>query len=115
STISYVLTGSRPISEGTHRRVEEAIDALGYHPNSGARALRSRRSGVIGLLVPSGGDDAILTTFIGAISRCAQTAGYDVLLVTAQEGGRGISRVARTGVCDGLILMEVDRYDERVE
>src|SRR5699024_10832577 len=115
STVSYVLTGSRPISEATRQRVEEAIAKLGYHPNSGARTLRSRRSGVIGLMVPEPyADDGVLMEFIGAIAREAQRYGYDILLVTAQEGARGIHRVVRTGVCEALILMELGRRDERV-
>ncbi|WP_193103893.1 LacI family DNA-binding transcriptional regulator [Brachybacterium sp. FME24] len=115
STVSYVLTGSRPISESTRTRVEDAIDKLGYHPNSGARTLRSQRSGVIGLMVPEAdADDGVLMVFIGAIAREAQRFGYDILLVTAQEGARGIHRVVRTGVCEALILMELGRHDERV-
>lgn len=117
STVSYVLTGSRPISEQTRQRVEEAIAQLGYHPNSGARTLRSRRSGVIGLMVPEAGaeaDDGVLMMFIGAIAREARRHGYDILLVTAQEGAEGIRRVVRTGVCEGLLLMELERFDERV-
>ena len=115
STVSYVLTGSRPISESTRARVEEAIAELGYHPNSGARTLRSRRSGVIGLMVPEAdSDDGVLMVFIGAIAREARRHGYDILLVTAQEGAEGIRRVVRTGVCEALILMELDRVDERI-
>src|SRR5699024_3060450 len=115
STVSYVLTGSRPISESTRARVEDAIAKLGYHPNSGARTLRSRRSGVIGLMVPEAdADDGVLMTFVGTIAREARRFGYDILLVTAQEGADGIRRVVRTGVCEGLLLMELDRIDERV-
>jgi DNA-binding LacI/PurR family transcriptional regulator len=115
STVSYVLTGSRPISEATRARVEDAIAKLGYHPNSGARTLRSRRSGVIGLMVPEAdADDGVLMTFVGTIAREARRFGYDILLVTAQEGADGIRRVVRTGVCEGLLLMELDRIDERV-
>ena len=115
STVSYVLTGSRPISEATRARVEDAIAKLGYHPNSGARTLRSRRSGVIGLMVPEAdADDGVLMTFVGTIAREARRFGYDILLVTAQEGADGIRRIVRTGVCEGLILMELDRIDERV-
>lgn len=115
STVSYVLTGSRPISDSTRARVEDAIDKLGYHPNSGARTLRSQRSGVIGLMVPEAdADDGVLMEFIGSIAREAQRYGYDILLVTAQEGARGIHRVVRTGVCEALLLMELGRRDERV-
>ena len=89
STVSYVLTGSRPISEATRARVEDAIAKLGYHPNSGARTLRSRRSGVIGLMVPEAdADDGVLMTFVGTIAREARRFGYDILLVTAQEADR---------------------------
>lgn len=116
STVSYVLTGSRPISAATRQRVEEAIEKLGYHPHSGARALRTRRSGVIGLLVPEASEShPVLLRFVGTIAREARRFGYDLLLVTAQEGAGGVHRVARTGVCEGLILMEIGRRDERVE
>lgn len=115
STVSYVLTGSRPISDAIRARVEDAIDKLGYHPNSGARTLRSQRSGVIGLMVPEAeADDGVLMVFIGEIAREARRHGYDILLVTAQEGAGGIRRVVRTGVCEALILMELGRFDERV-
>lgn len=116
STVSYVLTGSRPISRATRERVEAAIEELGYHPNSGARALRSRRSGVIGLMVPDAdGERTITMRFVGTIARETRRLGYDLLLVTAQEGADGVRRVVRTGICEALILMEVSRRDERVD
>lgn len=115
STVSYVLTGSRPISESTRKRVEDAILKLDYHPNSGARALRSRRSGVIGLMVPETHEnDGVLMTFLAAITREARRSGYDILLVTAHEGAQGIQRVVGTGVCEAMILMELGRHDERI-
>lgn len=115
STVSYVLTGSRPISAATRARVEDAIAKLGYQPNSGARTLRSRRSGVIGLMFPHPREGRREPSeFLEAISREARRSGYDILLVTADEGAAGIDRVARTGVCEALIVMELDRHDERV-
>lgn len=115
STVSYALTGARPISEETRRRIEAAIQELGYHPNSGARTLRSRRSGVIGLMVPtpqplSSGP----MPFVVAISQEARRFDLDVLVVTADEGAAGVRRVVGTGLCDALILMEIDRDDERL-
>src|ERR1700754_4604415 len=41
STVSYVLSGKRTISEETRQRVLAAIEVLGYHPHAGARALAS--------------------------------------------------------------------------
>ncbi|MEU4601960.1 LacI family DNA-binding transcriptional regulator [Kribbella sp. NPDC023972] len=51
STVSYVLSGKRPISAETRQRVEDAIAELTYQPNAGARALRGRRTNVVALVV----------------------------------------------------------------
>jgi DNA-binding LacI/PurR family transcriptional regulator len=47
STVSYVLSGKRSISDTTRRRVQQSIQELGYHPHAGARALASSRSNII--------------------------------------------------------------------
>ena len=52
STVSYVLSGRRPISAETQARVKAAIAELGYHPHAGARALASSRTSVLALVVP---------------------------------------------------------------
>lgn len=53
STVSYVLSGSRKISEDTRRTVQQAIDELGYHPRASARTLRSTRTNVLALALPA--------------------------------------------------------------
>lgn len=37
STVSYALSGKRPISDETRRRVEEAAHDLGHRPRPGRR------------------------------------------------------------------------------
>ena len=83
STVSYVMSGKRPISEETRKRVQQAIDQLTYQPNAGARALASRRSQVIGLVVPFGADADTtgLLPFVETIAQCAREADHDVLLM----------------------------------
>ena len=39
STASNVLSGNKPTSPEIQERVRRAVDALGYTPNAGARAL----------------------------------------------------------------------------
>jgi DNA-binding LacI/PurR family transcriptional regulator len=51
STVSHALSGKRPISEPTRRRVLEAVERLGYRPNWNARSLASRSTRVLGLVV----------------------------------------------------------------
>src|SRR5262249_62367173 len=40
------------VREETARRVLDAAESLGYHPNPVARSLRTRRSHTVGVLIP---------------------------------------------------------------
>ena len=51
-TASRALTGKGSVDEATRARVVEAASRLGYRGNAAARALRERRSRVVGLLLP---------------------------------------------------------------
>jgi LacI family transcriptional regulator len=53
TTVSHVLNESRFVSEEVRAQVLAAVETLRYRPNSLARALRRRRTGTIGLLVPN--------------------------------------------------------------
>lgn len=50
-TVSRVLNAPDTVRPSTRRSVEAAIAKLGYRPNVAARALRSHRSRVVGVLV----------------------------------------------------------------
>lgn len=52
-TVSRVLRQPERVSSEMRLRVEEAVARLGYVPNMAARALASRRTNVIGILIPS--------------------------------------------------------------
>ncbi|PRY13897.1 LacI family DNA-binding transcriptional regulator [Kineococcus rhizosphaerae] len=115
STVSYVMSGKRPISEKTRRLVQDAIDQLTYQPNAGARALASQRTQVIAVVVPfdSTLGAAGLMAFIEEITLAARQHDHDVLLVTAEEGGDGLRRVAGGALCDAIVVMEVRTADPR--
>ncbi|MFC5661688.1 LacI family DNA-binding transcriptional regulator [Kitasatospora misakiensis] len=116
STVSYALSGKRPISDETRIRIERAISDLGYHPNAGARALAGKRSHIIALVVPLHTEVHVPTMMeiAIAVTVAAREHGYDVLLLTNDEGPEGVRRVAATGLADGVILMDVRLDDERV-
>lgn len=116
STVSYVLSGKRTISADTRRRVLDSISALGYHPNAGARALASKRSNVIALVLPlrAGMHVPVLMRFASAVVTAARRFDHDVLLLTADEGTAGIRRVAASALVDALVLMDVELDDRRV-
>ncbi|MER5639151.1 LacI family DNA-binding transcriptional regulator [Kitasatospora sp. NPDC002227] len=116
STVSYALSGKRPISDETRTRIERAITDLGYHPNAGARALAGKRSHIIALVVPLHPEVHVPTMMEIAVTVTvtAREHGYDVLLLTNDEGPEGVRRVAAAGLADGVILMDVRLDDDRV-
>ncbi|MDV7399869.1 LacI family DNA-binding transcriptional regulator, partial [Arthrospira platensis SPKY1] len=52
STVSHALSGKRPISAATRRRIQQAVDQLGYHPNPVAQRLAGGRTQTIGYVFP---------------------------------------------------------------
>ncbi|MEU5954644.1 LacI family DNA-binding transcriptional regulator [Streptomyces sp. NPDC047525] len=116
STVSYVLSGKRSISASTKDRVEQSIRELGYHPNAGARALASSRSNIIALMVPLRTDMyvPVMMEIAIAVATTARTHGYDVLLLTGEEGPEAVRRIEGSALADAMILMDVELNDERL-
>ncbi|MFI8006249.1 LacI family DNA-binding transcriptional regulator [Streptomyces sp. NPDC086010] len=116
STVSYVLSGKRSISAATRERVEDSIQQLGYHPNAGARALASSRSNIIALMVPLRTDMyvPVMMEIAIAVATGARQHGYDVLLLTGEEGPAAVRRIAGSSLADAMILMDVELQDERL-
>jgi DNA-binding LacI/PurR family transcriptional regulator len=80
-TVSRVINGSASIRPSTRERVERAIADLGYHPNTAARALVTRRSKIIGII---GSNTALYgpASIQFSIQDAARAAGYFSSLVT---------------------------------
>ncbi|WP_320772820.1 LacI family DNA-binding transcriptional regulator [Streptomyces sp. CRN 30] len=116
STVSYVLSGKRSISTGTRQRVERSIQELGYHPNAGARALASSRSNIIALMVPLRTDMyvPVMMEIAIAVATTARAHGYDVLLLTGEEGPDAVRRITGSGLADAMIVMDIELDDERL-
>jgi DNA-binding LacI/PurR family transcriptional regulator len=76
-TVSRVLNDSAAVKESTRRRVNAAIDELGYHRNLAARALATHRSKTLGVVC----FDSTLygpASMLYAIEHAARNAGYYV-------------------------------------
>ncbi|MFI9011065.1 LacI family DNA-binding transcriptional regulator [Actinosynnema sp. NPDC053489] len=116
STVSYVLSGKRSISETTRRRVHHSIAQLGYRPNAGARALASSRTNVVALVVPLRADlnVPVVMQFVAATVAEARARDHDVLLLTADEGAEGLHRVVASSLADAIIVMDVEAAEPRV-
>jgi Transcriptional regulators len=115
STVSQVING-RSVLPDTKRRVEDAMRMLQYHPNAGARTLRTARTSVIALLVElQERAEAIETVpYINTIVEAARERDYDVILSTTGEGPDGLRRLIGRSICDAVVLMDIRLDDDRV-
>ena len=79
TTVSRVLNNRGYLSEKTKRRVADAIETLGYRPNSLARALHGMRTQTVGLIVPT-----VSLPFFGELAVEVENAlaevGYRILI-----------------------------------
>ena len=115
STVSYVLSGKRPISGPTRARVEQAIAELAYRPHAGARALASNQTNVIALVAPLRVDVNVnvIMHFVAGVVTSARTFDHDVLLLT-QEDAAGLDRVTSGSMVDALVVMDIEADDPRI-
>ena len=113
AAVSYALSGKRPISEETRRRVEQAIERLGYTPNMAARTLGSARqdSRLIGVVVPQTEAGSRLmfqnqfySEILGSIELCARQKGYHVI-ISATDANESYLTLAKERNLDGIIVI----------
>jgi DNA-binding LacI/PurR family transcriptional regulator len=118
STVSYAISGARPIRPETRERIHDAMRSLGFQPNAMARSLASRRSRVIALIYPQigGGIGGTAGEFVQSVAERAREAGYQLVLWPFRtDQAREIRNLARQGMADGVLLMEVCLDDERID
>lgn len=78
-TISRALSGSTEVSEATRKRVVQCARELGYKPNRWARSLVTRRTSIVGVVVPDISHSYFADVTHG-IEEVMQRAGYNLLL-----------------------------------
>ena len=117
STVSYALSGKRTISAATRSRVLDAIAEFDFQPHALGRALAVKRTKTIALLFPAlaKGLSEMRLEFVTSAAEAAAERGYSFLLSTSPAQDSEVLRLTRSGLVDGLILMEVKLRDGRVE
>ena len=117
STVSYALSGKRPISPEKRDKILRLVEKLGYRPNASARALAEGRSRTVGLVIPPLSHrlvDAQLA-FVAVLTELASSVDLDVLLSPSTgDDDRSFRRMLNGGRVDGVLLMEVRMNDERI-
>jgi DNA-binding LacI/PurR family transcriptional regulator len=112
-TVSHVLNGSARVREPLRRRVEEAVEALGYQPSALARGLRRDKTNMIGMIIPD-----VTNPFFPAVVRGAEDTafanGYRLVLCnTDNDHAKELVHLKelRTFLPSGLIVIPSDFSD----
>lgn len=108
-TVSNVVNDYPHVRPAMRERVNKAIVELDYRPNLSARGLRSGRSGLIGLAVPSLREN-YFAELADAVIRVAETYGLGVMVEqtsgTRDAELRAVSS-SRPRLLDGLLFSPV--------
>lgn len=110
-TVSRVANGSASVLPETRQRVLEAMAALGYSPNSAARALRNGTFDTLGIIVHKLARTGESRT-VDAIVNAAHQARHTVTLVdvetpSTQEVTAAATRLSHQAI-DGLIIIRAE-------
>ena len=79
ATVSRVVNATGQVTPATERRVRDAVGRLEYVPHGGARSLTTRRTQLIGVVLPEMYGD-FFSEIIRGVDRTARPAGYHVLV-----------------------------------
>lgn len=105
STVSRALNDHPKISKATKKAVQKAVIKLNYQPNNIAAALRSGRSNIIGIIVPTA-DRSFFSSVVYGIEEIANTAGYNVMICQTHDNHQNeinkVQALLNAGV-DGVI------------
>jgi LacI family transcriptional regulator len=108
-TVSRVINNTGYISEETRRRVDEAIQQLGYVPNTLARSLRLRQTNTLALVLTDI-SNPFWTTVVRGVEDAASDAGFNVILCNTDESeaeqDKYLSVLLQKRV-DGVLLVPV--------
>jgi LacI family transcriptional regulator len=84
ATVSRALSDHREISAATKEIVRQAAIRLDYNPNKVASSLRSGKTNIIGVLIPTA-EHIFFGSVIHGISNAASMNGYEVLIYQSNE------------------------------
>jgi LacI family transcriptional regulator, galactose operon repressor len=111
AVVSYVVNdGPRAVAPETKRRVQAAIDELGYRPNRAARALATSRSRTLGLVVPDT-TNAFFSDLVRAVERRARDEGLITFVGNSDYDSvreRGYVEAFEDYGADGIIVVCAD-------
>jgi LacI family transcriptional regulator len=110
ATVSRVVQGTTKVSESTRTRVEKVMADVGYVPNALASAMRTRRTGVVGVVTGQLANPwypLMLETLAGHLAQAG--LGMNVWVSKGDNTDQSAINAIRSHAIDGLIFTTATR------
>jgi LacI family transcriptional regulator len=122
STVSRVVNNDPNVSDSVRSKVQEVITTTGYQPHAAARSLASKRSRMIGLVLPHTVSSFFADPYFprltqGVAQACNQhnlTLGL-FLMGSKEDEERLYPQVSRKGLLDGVIVQTANKSDKLID
>ncbi|GGM28845.1 LacI family transcriptional regulator [Paraliobacillus quinghaiensis] len=121
TTVSKALNDYQDINHLTKKKILDAVDELGYLPNSHARTLATKKSWMIGVVFVESLGIGVKHPFFNAViesfRQCVEANGYDLLFASRSISNKQISYLdyfKYRGV-DGVVIVSSAYEDEQVQ
>lgn len=121
STVSRVINNHPSVDPKTRQRVQRAIKQCGYRPHAIARSLATKRTHIIGMIIPEAvsrlfTDPYFALMLLGATDACNRS-GYQLILslFTASVDSKTMhDRIVHNGFVDGVLTANACLDDKLV-
>lgn len=113
-TVSRALREPHKVSPSARARVAAAIEATGYVPDLVASSLTSRRTRLVGLVVPTV-TDSIYAATVAGLSQVLRAGGFEALIGDSGYDLAGEEKLISAFVgrrADGIVLSNIEHSDQ---
>lgn len=121
-TVSRALAGKALVNAETRERIQAIAREHGFRPNQMASKLRTRRTGVIGVVIPLGHErsqhisDPFFMTLLGHLADGLTENGFDLMLSrVVPDSGDWLDRIADSGMLEGVLLIGQSNQFDAIE
>lgn len=118
STVSYALSGKRPISDAVKKRVLAAVEQAGYKSNYAAAALAGGSPRMVTMMISNlfaTPASRINGALVDGIVDGVRAAGFhSVIWPVSNDDESDVDLLLRSNFSGGVILMNVKEKDERL-
>ncbi|MBY0284520.1 MAG: LacI family DNA-binding transcriptional regulator [Sphingomonas sp.] len=121
-TVSRALAGNPLVNIQTREKIEAIARAHDFRPNQMASRLRTKRTGLIGVVIPLGHErrqhlsDPFFMTMLGQLADLITESGHDILLSRViPESPDWLTRIVESGMLDGVLMIGQSNQFDAIE